>query len=86
MWKCANHTEAVEMDGEWIVLDAEKYLVTKLNEVGGWIYSRIQAGDTLDMLVKSMSGEYEISEEQARSDILVFMAQLVECGLVENVA
>lgn len=86
MWKCADHTEAVEMDGEWVVLDAEKYLITKLNEVGGWIYSRIQAGDTLDTLVQAMSSEYDISEEQAKNDILVFVDQLVQCGLIENVA
>ncbi|QMV43239.1 PqqD family protein [Cohnella cholangitidis] len=86
MWKCANHTEAVEMDGEWIVLDAEKYLITKLNEVGGWIYARIQAGDGLDRLAQAMIDEYGISEEQARNDILVFAAQLIDCGLIENVA
>ncbi len=86
MWKCADHTEAVEMEGEWVVLDSEKYLITKLNEVGGWIYSRIQAGDTLEILVQAMSSEYDISEEQAKQDILVFVDQLVQCGLIENVA
>lgn len=86
MLKCVNHTEAVEMDGEWIVLDAQKYLVTKLNDVGGWIYTRIKEGDTLEMLVQSMSEEYDISEEQSQSDILVFVEQLIQCGLVEHVA
>lgn len=86
MWKCSNHTEAVEMDGEWIVLDAEKYLVTKLNEIGGWIYTRIQAGDWLAQLAQAMSQEYDISEEQATKDILAFADQLIACGLIENVA
>lgn len=86
MLKCVNHTEAVEMDGEWIVLDAQKYLVTKLNDVGGWIYTRIKEGDTLEMLVQSMIEEYDISEEQSQSDILVFVEQLIQCGLVEHVA
>ncbi|WP_372632920.1 PqqD family protein [Cohnella sp.] len=72
------------MDGEWIVMDAEKYLMTKLNAVGGWLYARIQAGHSLDELVSAMSAEYGIPKEQARRDILAFVDQLAACGLIEH--
>jgi len=84
MWKCARHMEAVEMDGEWIVMDAEKYVVTKLNAVGGWLYGRIRDGDGTEELVRGMTAEYGIDEDAARRDLLAFIDQLAEYGLIEH--
>lgn len=86
MWKCINYAEAVELDGEWIVLDAEKYLVTKLNEIGGYIYTSLQKGSELQDIVQSISEQYEVPYEEAHRDSLAFIQHLVDCGLVEHVA
>jgi hypothetical protein len=86
MWKVAVHTDAVELAGEWVLLDSQRYVVTKLNEVGGWIWSRLKEGATLEMLVADMTDEYEIESAQARVDIESFVNHLIGCGLVEHVA
>jgi len=86
MWKTAANTEAVEMDGEWVILDGDRYVVTKLNEVGGFIWERLKQGSTLEMLVRGLTGEYDIEPEQARADIEAFVDRLIGCGLVEHVA
>lgn len=86
MWKCASHIEAVEMDHEWVILDGERYMVTKLNEVGGWLWSKLREGTTLERLVLLMTEQYDIEPKQARADIVQFVEHLIECGLVEHVA
>lgn len=86
MWKTAAHTDAVELDGEWVLLDSQRYVVTKLNAVGGWIWSRLKEGATLEMLVIDLVSEYEIDEAAARTDITAFVERLSESGMIEHVA
>lgn len=86
MWKSVPNTEAVEMDNEWVILDGNKYLITKLNEVGGMIWSKLQNGTTKDALIPMMLEQYDITDEQAEIDIEAFLEQLKACGLIEHVA
>lgn len=86
MWKIAVHTDAVEMDGEWIVLDGERYVVTRLNETGGFLWNQIKRGATLGMLTEALSAEYGIPPERAKADIEAFVAHLREIGLIVHAA
>jgi len=86
MWKCVPHTEAGEMDNEWVILDGNKYMITKLNEVGGRIWGELQNGATTDDLIPMLQEQYEITAEQAEEDIEAFLRQLTACGLIEHVA
>ena len=86
MWRISGNSEAVEIDGDWLVLDGEQYVVTRLNETGGWIWSRLKEGATLDMLIRAMTEEYEVDSARAKEDITVFINHLTACGLVEHVA
>jgi hypothetical protein len=81
MLKSMEHTKAVEMDGEWVVLDAENYLVTKLNETGGWIYNQLREGHRKEAVAEAMTAVYDITPEQANLDVNVFIEQLVRYGL-----
>jgi len=86
MGKCVPHTEAVEMDNEWVILDGNKYMITKLNEVGGRIWGELQNGATTDDLIPMLQEQYEITAEQAEVDIEAFLRQLKARGLIEHVA
>lgn len=86
MWKTTVHTDAIEMDGEWIVLDGERYVVTKLNETGGFLWNLIKKGATLGMLTEALAEEYGISPEQAKADSEAFVAHLKEIGLITDAA
>lgn len=82
MIKCAEHTKAVEMNEEWVVLDAENYLVTKLNETGGWIYNQLREGNGIEAIAALMTNAYDITPEQANLDLTLFIEQLVRYGLI----
>lgn len=81
MLKSVEHTKAVEMNGEWVVLDAENYLVTKLNETGGWIYNQLREGHPVETVIEAMTATYDITSEQASLDVKMFIEQLVRYGL-----
>jgi hypothetical protein len=34
--------EVIELDGEWIILNSSDFMVTSLNEVGGYCWSLLQ--------------------------------------------
>lgn len=86
MWKIMVNTDAVALDGEWVVLDAERYVVTKLNESGGFLWNLIKQGATFGMLTEALEDAYAISPEQAAADVTAFVAHLKEVGLIRDAA
>ena len=55
-----------------------------LNEVGQWLWRRMDGSSTLDNLIAELAGEFEVDEDQARRDTDSFFRQLLEAGLVSN--
>lgn len=55
-----------------------------LSETGRSIWERLDGQHSLDDLVAGVVSEFEVEEEQARSDALVFIGQLEEAGLIEE--
>lgn len=86
MWKIMVNTDAVALDGEWVVLDAERYVVTKLNETGGFLWNLIKQGATMVMLTDALAEAYGVEPEQAAADVTAFVAHLKEAGLIRDAA
>lgn len=57
-------------------------LVT-LNESGAFLWKHIEQNRAEEELVQEVLREYEVSEEQARSDIEQFLTYLAEAGVLE---
>ena len=53
-----------------------------LNEVGSWLWSRLDGSKTLDDLVVGVTREFEVGEAQAREDAKAFLDELLKAGLV----
>lgn len=81
------NVEASELDGEWIILNADYYTITKLNDVGGHCWSLLNEVQTADTLTQSLVEKFSFHEnkEQIKEDIEDFLANLVECGLIQHV-
>lgn len=62
--------------------DLQKLFV--LNDVGDWSFDRIATGCTLDELTEEVAAEFEVTADQARADLQVFLADLVDAGLAEE--
>ncbi len=55
-----------------------------LSETGRFIWERLDGRHSFDDLAVGLVSEFEVEEEQARSDALAFVEQLQEAGLVEE--
>ena len=56
-----------------------------LNETAAWLWNRaVGAGEfTVDGLAEDLCGEYEVSPEQARTDVAAIVAEWQKVGVVE---
>jgi len=76
--------DLTQMDGEWMILDADRCVVTRLNDTGGRIMELLDQEVTQDELAKTLALEYEIPTEQAQADVIKFLGSLKEAGLLDE--
>lgn len=74
------------LQGEEVVLNLNNGVYWGLDAVGTRTWALLQENRRLDSIYEIMREEYEVSEERLRQDLLNFMAQLVDNGLVEVVS
>ena len=56
--------------------------ITKLNDMGGYIWSLLEEHPTIERLADKIVQEYDVKPERAASDVEAFVTHLVEVGLV----
>jgi hypothetical protein len=82
-----SNVEATELDGEWIILNADQYTISKLNGEGGQCWSMLSKVQTVETLSKSLMEEYGLvqNEQQIKQDVNDFLCSLIQCELIEYV-
>ncbi|HUC92439.1 MAG TPA: PqqD family protein [Paenibacillus sp.] len=83
-YRCKPDAETMELDGEWAVLNPETCTITKLNELGGLIWTRLRRDEPMTAIVRAIQDEYEVPVEVAAADIARFVESLVAVGLLET--
>lgn len=56
-----------------------------LNEVGSWLWARLDGRRTIAELAAGVAAEFEVDESRAREDTAAFLEDLLEAGLVREV-
>lgn len=59
-------------------------VILKTNEVGAFIYQKLEIETTKEELLKAILNEYEVTKEQALKDLDAFMNSLKEKGLLDD--
>ena len=72
-----------EIDGEVVMLSVENSEYYGMDAVGSRIWQLLENERSYDNLIKTLLEEYEVTEEQCRTDSLAFLEQLFEKKLVE---
>ena len=67
---------------EFVLLDLESGMYFGLDGVGKRIWEKIGEGLTLGEIREVIVSEYEVDEAQAQSDVIEFVTNLVERGLL----
>ena len=70
---------------EVIIVAPKDRRVHRLDDVAAHIWLDIEKPRSIDELVRSVSGEFEVDEKTARRDVARFVDALKEKGLAESV-
>lgn len=70
-----------EIAGEYLLIpvelaDGSQSQMAVLNEVGSFLWEKLQEEQTVDTMVHALTGEYEVSREEAEADICEFLDHL----------
>ncbi|CAG7613257.1 hypothetical protein PAESOLCIP111_01580 [Paenibacillus solanacearum] len=83
-FKRSMNVEVMETEQEWLILNAEQYTVTKLNEVGGLCWTLLKEPQTADSLALELQKHYDITAQEAVQDVTTFLTHLDQLGLIED--
>lgn len=81
-YKQKENFDITQLDGEWIILNANNFTVTKLNEMGGFCWSLLKEKQTVESIVQSIKEDCDDEHSVEAADIEHFLKELIECGLV----
>jgi hypothetical protein len=69
-------------DGQATVVLPDRSEVNVLNELGSLVWERIDGSRTVGQIVESVAQEYDVPVSAAREDVLAFIGELREHGMV----
>ena len=69
---------------EGIVLRQDEGEVLVVNGVGVRVVELIREGTTLEQILTTLEGEYDVEPEQLRTDVMTYLAELEEAGVLET--
>ncbi|MDD5711442.1 MAG: lasso peptide biosynthesis PqqD family chaperone [Smithellaceae bacterium] len=73
---------ATAMDGQWVMMSVENGRYYSLDPVGSRIWDLIKSPLTVNELVATLLTEYEVEEEQCRTNVTIFLNEMIKKGLV----
>lgn len=81
-FKIAESVIAREVAGEMVVLDIESGTYFGLNEVGARIWTLLSENETPADIALKLASEYDVTTDQAETDIVVLLDELAQRKLV----
>jgi hypothetical protein len=84
LYKRSSWTQAVECEGEWVILHVNHDTITKLNDRAGLIWALLNKSMTVNQLMLLAGNQNEPMMEVSAADVEVLLEQLVQIGLVEK--
>jgi Coenzyme PQQ synthesis protein D (PqqD) len=70
------------IDGEAIIINLANGVYYSMDKVGAFVWDLLQAGHTLENVIAAVAGHYDVSREQAESNVQELVQELVEENLV----
>ena len=76
-----------QVAGTWVVLPLGETAVNfsgmiRLNDSGAMLWKALEQGGDQNTLVEALTGEYNVSRQQAQSDVEEFLEKLRKAGCI----
>lgn len=77
-----------QVAGAWVVMPIGQEMLDfngllNLNDTGALLWQKLQEGADLEGLATALTGEYNVSLEEARADAKEFCDSLIQAGCLE---
>ena len=78
-----------KLTGTWVVLPLGEAAVNfsgmlKLNDSGAMLWRVLEQGGDKNALVEALTGEYNVSRQQAEADVDDFLTKLMQSGCIQG--
>lgn len=73
-----------EINGEVVLLTPEDSKVHVLDEVGSRIWQICADSASVASIIDEITAEYDVAREVARKDIIEFVGQLIDLGVIKT--
>jgi len=73
-----------DLGDEIVLMSKDGQEIHSFEDSGLLVWEQIRAGKTPCEILDSILDEYDVSEDQARSDLEVFFSDLLEKGIAES--
>lgn len=77
--------EAIELDGETMILNPDGLTITQLSPVASYCWSLLSETQSAGSLSIAVRSHYEETDQIVERDISLFLHDLMECGLIAAV-
>lgn len=77
---------AANLDGEVAILDLDKGLYFGLQNVGAHVWETLQEPRSVTEICTSVVAHFEVEPDICRMDVMKFLVELQELGMIEVVA
>ncbi|MEK4372520.1 PqqD family protein [Paenibacillus sp. FSL R5-0473] len=74
----------VEMDGQSILLNMESSQYYALDQVGTFIWNLMKDGRTLNEMEQEILLAYDITEQQVKNDLKIYIDELSRVGIIKD--
>lgn len=86
--KLKNNLILREIAGSWIIVPVAEMVVEfnglmNLNETGAFLWRTLSEAVDMDKLISGLMSEYDVDEETAKTDVLEFVKELEDKGLLQ---
>jgi hypothetical protein len=83
--RSAEHVSAT-LDGEVVILNIHNNTYYGIDGVGAFVWNSIEAPCRVDIIVDRMLESYDVSREACEADVVAFLSELSDAGLIRVVA
>ena len=77
-----NETISGRLEDELVMMDIQKGKYFSLNPLATFIWDLLEKPLTFDKLCSLLMEEYEVSEEQCRADVRVYLDEMEKLGMI----
>lgn len=72
-----------DMNGEKVMMSIQSGKYYNLGAMGSVIWERLSSGQTVEQLIEQLQAQYEVQREECEAQVLAFLQQLHQEGLVQ---